>query len=63
MSLEEQILRLKEAGISILLSEQNLASARKLVDRAYIIDNGRIMYHGTMEELEANEEIRRHLMI
>jgi branched-chain amino acid transport system ATP-binding protein len=64
MSLEEQILRLKEAGISILLSEQNLASARKLVDRAYIIDNGRIMYHGTMREIEENEEIRRlHLMI
>jgi branched-chain amino acid transport system ATP-binding protein len=63
-SLEEQILRLKVAGISILLSEQNLASSRKLVDRAYIIDNGRIVYHGTMRELEENEEVRRlHLMI
>ncbi|MBP2669726.1 MAG: amino acid/amide transporter ATP-binding protein 2, family, partial [Deltaproteobacteria bacterium] len=41
-SLEEQILRLKEAGISMLLSEQNLKSSLKLIDRAYIIDNGRI---------------------
>ena len=63
-SLEGQILRLKEAGISILLSEQNLKSSLRLIDRAYIIDNGRIRYHGTVKELEDNEEIRRlHLMI
>jgi branched-chain amino acid transport system ATP-binding protein len=63
-SVEEQILRLKEAGISILLSEQNLRSSMKLIDRAYIIDNGRICYHGTVKELENNEEIRKmHLMI
>jgi branched-chain amino acid transport system ATP-binding protein len=63
-SVEEQILRLKEAGISILLSEQNLRSSMKLIDRAYIIDNGRICYHGTVKELENNEEIKKmHLMI
>ena len=63
-ALEEQILRLKEAGISMLLSEQNLRSSLKLIDRAYIIDNGRIRYHGTVKELQDNEEIRRlHLMI
>ena len=63
-SLEEQILRLKEAGIGILLSEQNLKSSRKLIDRAYVIDNGRICYQGTVRELSDNEEIRKlHLMI
>jgi branched-chain amino acid transport system ATP-binding protein len=63
-ALEEQILRLRDAGISMLLSEQNLKSSLKLIDRAYIIDNGRIRYHGTVKELEDNEEIRRlHLMI
>ena len=63
-SLEEQILRLKDEGISMLLSEQNLRSSLKLIDRAYIIDNGRIRYHGTVRELEENEEIRRlYLMI
>lgn len=63
-SLEEQILRLKEGGISILLSEQNLKSSLRLIDRAYIIDNGRICYQGTVAELTDNEEIRKmHLMI
>ena len=63
-ALEEQILRLKGEGISMLLSEQNLRSSLKLIDRAYIIDNGRIRFHGTVKELQDNEEIRRlHLMI
>jgi branched-chain amino acid transport system ATP-binding protein len=63
-ALEEQILRLKDAGISMLLSEQNMKSSLKLIDRAYVIDNGRIRFHGTVTELKDNEEIRRlHLMI
>jgi branched-chain amino acid transport system ATP-binding protein len=55
---------MKGAGISILLSEQNLKSSMRLIDRAYIIDNGRIRYHGTVKELEDNEEVRNlHLLI
>jgi len=62
--LEEQILKLKNAGISILLSEQNIRSAMKLIDRAYVIDNGRIRYEGTAAELEANEEVKKkYLMV
>jgi branched-chain amino acid transport system ATP-binding protein len=62
--LEEQILKLREAGISILLSEQNVKSAVKLIDRVYVIDNGRIRYDGTAAELAANDEIKKkYLMI
>jgi len=63
-SLEEQITRLKNVGISILLSEQNIRSALKLIDRAYVIDNGRIRFDGTVAELESNEEVKtRYLMV
>ena len=63
-NLEEQILKLKEIGISILLAEQNVRSALKLSNRVYVIDNGRIRFEGTVEEFEANEEIKkRYLMI
>jgi branched-chain amino acid transport system ATP-binding protein len=63
-SLEEQIIRLKDAGISILLSEQNVRSALKLIDRAYVIDNGCIRFSGTVAELESNEEVKtRYLMV
>ncbi len=62
--LEEQILRLRDSGISILLSEQNIKSAMRLIGRAYVIDNGRIRFEGAVDELEANEEIKkRYLMV
>jgi len=62
--LEEQTLKLREAGISILLSEQNVKSALKLINRAYVIDNGAIVYGGTVSELQANEEVKKkYLMV
>jgi branched-chain amino acid transport system ATP-binding protein len=62
--LEEQILKLKDAGISILLSEQNVRSALKMITRAYVIDNGSIRFEGTVHELEANEEVKKkYLMV
>lgn len=62
--LEEQILKLKDAGISILLSEQNVRSALKMISRAYVIDNGSIRFEGTVAELEANEEVKKkYLMV
>ena len=35
-------MKLRDAGISIILSEQNIKSAMKMIERAYVIDNGRI---------------------
>ncbi len=62
--LEAQILKLRDAGISILLSEQNVRSALKMISRAYVIDNGRIRFAGTVSELEANEEVKKkYLMV
>jgi branched-chain amino acid transport system ATP-binding protein len=62
--LENQILKLKGTGISILLSEQNIRSALRMIDRAYVIDNGRIRFEGTVPELEANEDVKkRYLMV
>ena len=57
--LEEQILKLKETGMTVLLAEQNQAVALRLSDRGYVIDNGVIRYHGTREDLQDNEEVRR----
>ncbi|MDY6789971.1 MAG: ABC transporter ATP-binding protein [Thermodesulfobacteriota bacterium] len=56
--LEDQIARLKESGMTVLLAEQNLEVALRLSDRGYIIDNGVIKYHGTSDDLNDNEEIR-----
>ncbi len=56
--LEEQIARLRESGMTVLLAEQNLEVALRLSDRGYIIDNGVIKYHGTSDDLRDNEEVR-----
>ncbi|MBP0582390.1 ABC transporter ATP-binding protein [Labrys sp. LIt4] len=52
------ILRLKQEGLSILLSEQNLHFARLIADRAYVIESGVIRYSGTMAELEADSAVQ-----
>ena len=46
-------------GVSILLSEQNMHFAELVSDRAYVLEKGQIRYQASMEELAANEEVRR----
>lgn len=53
------ILDLKAKGLTILLSEQNLSFAAALADRAYVLDQGQIVFEGTMAELSANESVCR----
>jgi len=49
---------MKQEGVSILVSEQNLHFARLISDRAYIIERGRICFGGSMAELDARPDIR-----
>jgi len=58
-ALEGQIIKLRQSGLTVLLAEQNVRSTLKLSDRGYIIDNGAIRYHGSIEELKENEEVRK----
>jgi branched-chain amino acid transport system ATP-binding protein len=63
-AVRDWVVRLKESGLSILLSEQNVKFAMEVSDRAYVIDKGVIRHQGSVEELRANEEIRkRYLMV
>jgi branched-chain amino acid transport system ATP-binding protein len=63
-ALREQIARLKAEGLTILLCEQNLAFARALADRVYILDKGGLRFSGTFQELEDNPAVKRaHLML
>jgi branched-chain amino acid transport system ATP-binding protein len=55
----ERILKLKEIGLTVLLAEQNLKFTLGLSDYGYIIDNGRICYQGTVEELTDNAEVKK----
>ncbi len=61
--LEEKISKFKSLGMTVLLAEQNQKVALGLSDRAYIIDNGIIRYSGSVDELRADEEIRRKYLL
>ncbi|MEZ5657401.1 MAG: ABC transporter ATP-binding protein [Burkholderiaceae bacterium] len=58
----DAVRRLKQEGVGILLSEQNLHFAQSVGDRAYIIEKGRIRYQGTMAELAAHDEVREQYL-
>ena len=62
-ALEEQIVKLKRAGLTVLLAEQNVRSALRLSDRVYVIDNGQIRYQGSVEEFRENEEVRKKYLL
>jgi branched-chain amino acid transport system ATP-binding protein len=47
---------LRNHGLSMLISEQNLSFARTLADRAYVMETGHVQYSGTVAELDANPD-------
>ncbi len=49
---------LKARGVGLLVSEQNLAFARAVADRSYVIEKGEIRFAGTLAELDANPGLR-----
>ncbi len=49
--------RIREAGTTILLVEQNARMALGISDRAYVIETGRIVLSGTGQELLHNERV------
>lgn len=58
------IAALKEEGVTILLSEQNLGFARAAADRALVIDGGRIRFDGSFAAFDAEPELQaRHLAL
>jgi branched-chain amino acid transport system ATP-binding protein len=54
----ELFMRMKKQGTTILLVEQNVERALSVSDRAYILDQGRIVHHGSASALLKDEEIQ-----
>jgi branched-chain amino acid transport system ATP-binding protein len=60
--LTDRLSDLKRSGLTMLLVEQNYRMTMALADTVYVLENGRIAYEGTAEELDSAEDIkRRHL--
>jgi len=55
----EIINQIKNQGVTLLVSEQNVKFSLKIGKNAYIIDKGTIRYQGSVAELWENEEIKK----
>ena len=51
----------RKEGVSILLVEQNVRAAVEIADRAYVLDDGRVVYEGSAREFGADEARVREL--
>ena len=50
---------LNKEGTTVLLVEQNAGKSLAISDRAYVLENGRIVLSGTGEELLQSEEVKK----
>jgi branched-chain amino acid transport system ATP-binding protein len=54
----QKIQEIHAMGTAILLVEQNVARALTLVQRAYVLESGRVIMHGTSSELANNKKVQ-----
>lgn len=50
---------LKNRGIGVLITDHNVQETLQIVDRAYILHDGKILMSGTTKEVVENENVRR----
>jgi branched-chain amino acid transport system ATP-binding protein len=55
------IVEMRNQGISVLLVEQNVRAAVEIADRAYVLDDGKVVYEGPAAEFARDEERVRAL--
>ena len=53
------IRHLTDRDIGVLITDHNARELLQLVDRAYVIESGRVLAHGSAEEIIADPEVRR----
>jgi branched-chain amino acid transport system ATP-binding protein len=58
----ELVRRIRSEGYTVLIVEQNVAQVLKIVDRAYLLEVGRIKASGPARELLASDEVRKAYM-
>lgn len=56
--IKQMVSAMRDRGIGILLTDHNVRDTLSITDRAYIIDEGVILMHGTPDEVVNNEAVR-----
>ncbi len=57
--IRDLVRELKQRGIGVLITDHNVRETLEIVDRAYIIYDGRVLFTGSPDELVADANVRR----
>jgi lipopolysaccharide export system ATP-binding protein len=60
--LQHEIKRLVASGVSILITDHNVERTLEVVDKAYIVDRGKVIGAGAPAEIVRNELVRKHYL-
>lgn len=62
LELFEKLNMIKKEGVSILLTEQNVRQGLKVIDRGYVIENGRTVLEDNAENLTNNDYVKKSFL-
>ena len=57
--IRDLVSHLKDRGIGVLITDHNVRETLEIIDRAYIMHDGRVLMEGRPDEVVANEDVRR----
>jgi lipopolysaccharide export system ATP-binding protein len=57
--LQNEVRRLVSSGVSILITDHNVERTLEVSDKAYIIDHGKVIAHGSPAEIVKNELVKK----
>lgn len=60
--IQDVVWQLKDKNIGILITDHNVDETLAITDRAYLLFEGKILFHGTPEELAANPTVRQNYL-
>jgi lipopolysaccharide export system ATP-binding protein len=57
--IRDLVRHLKDRGIGVLITDHNVREALEIIDRAYILHDGRVLKEGTPAEIVSDRDVRR----
>jgi len=60
--IQNMVIKLKEKGIGVIVTDHNVREALKICDRAYVISNGKILSEGTPEKISKDELVIKYYL-
>jgi branched-chain amino acid transport system ATP-binding protein len=55
----QAVKRIRDTGLTVLIVEQRMAECLDIADRAYILQTGRVLMHGTASDIKGNPDVRK----